>query len=262
MRTVSASNTSLGFIKLKGEDWLEKQRIAGKVAAGALMLLEGLVKEGSSLTLLEMNAKAEEYICDHGCQCTFKNYKSFPAGVCISVNHQLVHAIPTDYRLQEGDLVSFDLGATYHGAIADTALTTVWGEAKPEYLKLVQATEEALMRGIAAIQVGKRLGAIGHAIYRYSRDNGYGVITNYGGHSLDYDIPHASPFVANKATTDEGPRIQAGITLAIEPMLVIGDTTTWVADDGWTVHCKGMSAHFEHSVFVHEDHVEIITARN
>src|ERR1700729_1226601 len=118
------------LITLHGNDWLEKQRIAGKIAAGAISLLIDLVKQNSSLSMLEMNNLAEEYILDHNCQCTFKNYKGFPAGVCVSTNRQLVHGIPTDYVAKEGDLISFDLGATYKGVIADTATTIIYGEPK------------------------------------------------------------------------------------------------------------------------------------
>lgn len=251
-----------GFFKLKGESWLEKQRVAGKVAAGALLLLEKLVREKAPLTLSEMNGIAEDYIWQNKCIPTFKNYKgTFPAGVCMSVNKQLVHGIPTNYKLQEGDVVSFDLGTTFEGAIADTAITCVYGEAKAEHLKIIKATEEALMKGIAAIGVGKKLGVIGHAIFRSAKGNGFNVVDDYGGHGLDWNIPHASPFVSNKSDPEEGFRIQPGLAIAIEPMLVPKDTSTEISEDGWTVLTKEIGAHFEHSVYVHEDHVEIITGR-
>lgn len=264
----SLPSWSNGFFTLKNEDWLNKQRVAGKTAAGALMLLEGLVKEKTELTLSELNKLAEEYIQDHKCTPTFKNYKGhsltpFPAGVCISVNKQLVHGIPTDYKLQEGDVVSFDLGATHEGAIADTALTCIYGEPKKQdHVRLIKATQEALMKGIQAVAVGKKLGSIGHAIYRSAKGNGFNVIIQYGGHGLEWDHPHAPPFVDNKSEVDEGFRIQPNLTLAIEPMLTNGDTRTYVHGDGWTVMCEAeMSAHHEHTIFVHNDSVEIITWR-
>jgi methionyl aminopeptidase len=268
----SLPSWSNGFFTLKNEDWLHKQRIAGKVAASALMILENKVKSKTTLSLLELNSMAEEYIQDHKCIPTFKNYKGhgltlFPAGVCISVNKQLVHGIPTNYYLQEGDVVSFDLGATYEGAIADTALTCIYGEPKKQdHVKLIKATEEALMKGIQAISVGKKLGSIGHAIFRSAKGNGFNVITQYGGHGIDISsdgsgIPHAPPFVANKDDPETGFRMQPGLVLAIEPMLIIGSTETHLHGDGWTVCGMGISAHFEHTVFLHEDHVEIITDR-
>ncbi len=254
------------FVRLKNQDWLDKQRKAGKVVAETLALLEREVQNKTKLSLLELNNLAEDYIYSHNCTPTFKNYKGFPTGVCISVNKQLVHGIPSDYRLQEGDVVSFDLGATYEGAIGDSALTCIYGQPQSErHVKLIKATEESLIKGIESIQIGKRIGCIGNAIFNFLKKD-YGVITQYGGHGIDMSedgigIPHAAPFIANKSNVDEGIHIQPGLVIAIEPMAVIGDTKTHVDKDGWTVWGAGISAHFEHSVYVHEDRVEIITDR-
>lgn len=251
-----------GFFTLKGQDWLERQRVAGKVVAESLNMLQALVAQKNPWSLSKWSQMIDDWIVEQGCTPTFKNYKGFPAAVCISVNHQLVHGIPTDYKLQEGDVVSFDLGATYEGAIADSAITCIYGEPKKsEHVRLVKATEEALMRGIEAIAVGKKLGSIGAAIYKSAKGNSFNVIDDYGGHGLEWDKPHAPPFVANKANVDEGMRIQPGLAIAIEPMLVPGSTTSEVDKDGWTVVTRDIGAHFEHSVYVHENHVEIITWR-
>lgn len=263
MRVVGKNFPPNILVKLKNQDWLDKQRVAGKIVAKTLAMLQNEVCNGTQLTLIELNERAEALIYFSGATPTFKNYKGFPAGVCISVNKQLVHGIPTDYVLQEGDVVSFDLGATYEGAIADSALTCIYGTPKSDlHVKLVKATEESLMKGIEAIKVGNRLGTIGHAISRCAKGYGFGVINNYGGHGLDWDVPHAAPFVANKSTPEEGIHIQPGLSIAIEPMLVMGSLETKTADDGWTVLTNDIGAHFEHSVFVHEDHVEIITDRS
>jgi methionyl aminopeptidase len=250
-------------IHLKDDDWLFKQRIAGQVVAKTLKLLENLVLSKSTKSMLELNALAEEFIYFNKCTPTFKNYKGFPAGVCISINKQLVHGIPTDYVLQEGDVVSFDLGATYEGAIADSALTCIYGEPKSsEHVRLIQATEESLMKGIESIKIGNRLGCIGNAIYKCAKYHGFGLVSNYGGHGLHWDAPHAAPFVANKAEINEGIRISEGLSIAIEPMLTIGAPNTRVLDDGWTVVTNDIGAHAEHSVFIHKDSVEIITDRS
>lgn len=255
-----------GFFKLKNQDWLDKQRIAGKVAAGALSLLENFVKNKTTLNAKQLNNLAEEYIQDNNCLPTFKGYKGFPSGVCISINKELVHGIPKEYYFQEGDVISFDLGATYKGSIADSALTCIYGTPKTDqHVKLLRATEESLMRGIASIKVGNHLGCIGDAIYNFLKKD-YGVITKYGGHGIDTaedgtGIPHAAPFVANKSNINEGPRIQPGLVIAIEPMAVIGGTQTYIDKDNWTVVGSGISAHYEHSVYVHNDYVEIVTAR-
>jgi methionyl aminopeptidase len=251
-----------GFVTLKDQDWLVRQRIAGKICAQTLVALQKKVEEKTTDSLLELNEFAEKIITDAGGIPTFKGYKGFPAGVCISVNKQLVHGIPTDYHLEEGDVVSFDLGCTIEGAIADTAITCIYGQPKSEkHVTLLKATEESLMKGIEAIEVGKRLGSIGNAIYRCARGYGLSVITKYGGHGLEWNHPHASPFVENKSEPDVGIRIQPGLAIAIEPMLVTGSTDTRVLDDGWTVVTNEIGAHFEHSIFVHPDHVEIITDR-
>lgn len=252
------------LVKLKNKDWLDKQRVAGRIAANTLFLLENLVKNKTFHSMTTLNKVAEDYIFKNGGTPTFKNYKGFPAGVCISINKELVHGIPKDVVLDEGDIVSFDLGVTYQGAIADTAITCIFGKPKSEqHIKLINSTEEALMKGIEAIKIGQRLGSIGNAIYKSAKGNGFGVINNYGGHGLDWDIPHASPFVENKSDPSKGIHIQPGLTIAIEPMLVpIGSLTTRTSDDGWTVMTSDVGAHFEHSVFIHEDHVEIITDRN
>ena len=251
------------LVKLKNQDWLDKQRVAGKIAAATLSLLSDHVKDKTTLTYLELNQLAEEFITSKGGIATFKGYKGFPAGVCISVNKELVHGIPKDVKPEEGDVISFDLGVTVDGAIADTAITVIYGEPKSErHLNLVKATEESLMRGIQAIAVEKRLGCIGNAIYKYAKGTGFGLIHNYGGHGLDWDTPHAPPFVSNKADVEEGIHIQANLAIAIEPMLVLGSTNTRVLSDGWTVVTDDIGAHFEHSIFVHEDRVEIITDRS
>lgn len=251
------------FIDLKNNDWLEKQRVAGKVVANTLKILENLVLEKTTKSLLELNSIAEEYIFKQGCSPTFKNYKGFPAGVCISVNKELVHGIPKSYYLQEGDVVSFDLGATFEGAIADSAITCIFGTPKNElHCKLIKATNEALDKAIESIQIGKRLGIIGQTISKCARQYNFGLITNYGGHGLSWNNPHVSPFVANKASLDEGIRIQPNLSIAIEPMLVIGVPNTRVLDDGWTVVTNDIGAHVEHTIFIHETHVEVITSRD
>ncbi len=264
MRVMSERNfLENGLITLKDSNWLNKQRIAGKCVASTLMLLESMIKYKFEGTLLEYNNEAEKHIASFGCTPTFKNYKGFPSGVCISVNKELVHGIPSDKKLQDGDVISFDLGATYEGAIADSAITVIFGTPKSnKHVELIKATNESLLAGINAIAVDKRLGVIGNAISKKAKEYGFGLVTRYGGHGLEWDKPHAPPFVSNKASVDEGIRIQPGLAIAIEPMLTIGVPETKTLNDGWTVVTNDIGAHFEHSIYVHEDRVEIITDRN
>lgn len=256
------------IVRLKDQSWLENQRFAGKVAGKALCILEAEVKNKTRRSLLELDKIAHDYIVGQGCLPTFLGYKGFPNCACISTNKQLVHGIPTNYHLQDGDTVSFDLGATYKGCIADTAITCVYGERSEKQKRLIDATKIALQKGIDAIVVGKRLGVIGQAIYKYATEQGFGVIVPYGGHGIcttagGIGIPHASPFVSNRSTENEGIRLTSGMVLAIEPMLTVGSTKTSTSSDGWTVMCEAeSSAHEEHTIFIREDGVvEIITNR-
>jgi methionyl aminopeptidase len=253
---------SNGFFTLKSEDWLNKQRIAGRAVASCLNHLEQRVKDKTSLTMRELSLEAEQIISEYNCTPTFKGYKGFPEACCVSVNKELVHGIPKDYVLQEGDVVSFDLGATYEGAIADAAITCIYGEPKSKkHIDLVAATENALLKAIKAISVGKRLGVIGNTIHKSAKGDGFGLVTQYGGHGLEWNQPHAQPFVDNKSELDVGIRIQPGLSIAIEPMLTITTPETRILEDNWTVVTPDIGSHFEHSIFVHEDHVEIITDR-
>jgi methionyl aminopeptidase len=265
---VSNQFDSNAILILKDQFWLDRQRVAGKVVAEALSFLENLVKEKSTLTLLEMSKAAEELIIKNNCSPTFKGYKGFPEAVCCSVNNQLVHGIPENYQLKEGDVVSFDLGATFEEVIADSALTCIYGEAKdPAHFKLIEDTKFSLESSINKIKIGNRLGIIGETIYKIGKKNNYGVVSSYGGHGICLDshghgMPHAFPFVSNKDEAGNGVRFQAGMTIAIEPLFVLGgDNFTYIGEDSWTVYSRNISCHFEHTIFIHEDKVEIITLR-
>jgi methionyl aminopeptidase len=257
------------IITLKGVKTLKSYRAAGKIAAAALVLLEGLVKDKTIRSLLELDRIAEEFIITNKGIPTFKGYHGFPNAVCISVNKQLVHGIPSKYVLQEGDVVSFDLGVTIDGCVADTAITCIYGEPNSQQqADLVKCTEKALNNGIAAIKIGNRLGCIGDAIYRTAKKHNLAVVESYGGHGLDTaqdgtGIPHAPPFVCNRDIPDNGIHIENGLVIAIEPLFVIGSSNkTIVADDKWTVITQDISSHHEHTIFVHDNYAEIITDRS
>lgn len=259
---LQTSNIRNEFVGLKNQDWLDKQRIAGKVVANTLALLEDLVKERTTKSLIELDNIAKEFIITNDCIPTFLNYKGFPNSVCISVNKQLVHGIPTNYKLQDGDVVSFDLGATYMGAIGDAAITCIYGEPKSKtHVKGIETANKCLVNAISAISIGKRIGVIGDAIYKTAHSNGFNIIEQYGGHGLSWNKPHDAPFIANKSNQNKGIRIQSGMTIAIEPLLIPANclTTTKIGSDGWTVYTEDISYHAELSIFVHEDHVEIMT---
>ncbi len=255
------------LVDLKDDDWFNRQSVAGKCAADCIKLGSKLISEKTpNLSLKDIEAACLEVMEQQNCIATFKGYKGssagpgFPGAVCLSVNNQLVHGIPTDYILQEGDVVKLDLGATYQGAIADTATTVIYGEPKKqEHLTLIQTCKKALDNAIKAVAVGKQLGVIGAAIHHTVKNTRFGLITNYGGHGISENKPHASPFVPNKSQSNTGIRIQPGLTIAIEPMVVIGDNRTRKLADGWTIVTDGVGAHFEHTIFVGNDKVHIMT---
>lgn len=252
------------FIHLHHEDWLEKQRVAGQALAEVMQILQQLVADKTTMSLAEIDSLVDDEISKRKCYPTFKNFKGFPGAICISVNKQLVHGIPSDTKLQDGDVVSFDFGCTFEGAIADSAITLIYGEPlKKEHTRLIETTRDCLYNSIKAMAVGKPLGVIGNAIYRTAKQAGFNVITKFGGHGIDWNKPHADVFVPNRASPEEGIRIQPGLTIAIEPLLVPGNCTgnTRIDDDGWTVCTEDVGAHHEHSLYVHKDHVEIITWR-
>lgn len=252
------------FIPLHGIEWVERQRIIGQHLADIMGILQRLVAEKTQLTLLEIDALVEAEIRKRNCTPTFLHFKGFPASVCISLNQQLVHGIPSGTHLNEGDIVSFDFGITDDaGVIVDSAITLCYGEPTKEQAKFLADTQECLYNAIKAVAVGKRLGVIGNAIYKTATNAGYGVITKFGGHGIDLHTAHAQPFVSNRASPDEGIVIQEGLCIAIEPLLSIGSTDTLIEADGWTVKCLGtLSAHVEHTLYVHSDHIEVMTHRS
>ena len=254
------------LIRLKSPSFLFNQRIAGRIAAEAILLLKEYITNNTTKNLIELDDIVGKFIIENNCYPTFKNYKNFPNNCCFSINKILVHGVATKQILQKGDAITFDLGTTFNGAIADTAATFVYGESTIEQNKLIKATQEALYKGISVAKVGNRIGDIGHAIYKSAKGNGYDVYTRYGGHGICVNNdgtgrPHAPPFVSNRSLPHEGVRIQPGMTIAIEPLLTRGSTETYIANDGWTVEGKQLNCHFEHTIFIHEDHIEIITKR-
>lgn len=254
------------FVKLQGKDWLEKQRISGKVVGDGLRLLEKLVNDKTTKSLLELDKIIGDFITSNDCTPTFKNFNGFPNNCCMSVNNQLVHGIPTDYKLQDGDVVTFDFGATFEEVVSDAARTFIFGEPKfKQHIQLLKTTKECLIKAIESIEVGKHLGVIGDTIYRHGRNNGFAVVDVYGGHGIGLDgegkaCAHMPPFVSNRSNSNEGLRIQPGLVIAIEPLLVLGNSNkTYTSKDGWTVMAENICAHEEHSIYVHEDHVEVLT---
>jgi methionyl aminopeptidase len=217
-----------------------------------LKAFASFLKDADKISLKDIEKSSLDILKSMDCTPTFHNYKGFPGAVCLSVNKDLVHGIPSDYILQNGDVVTLDLGATFEGAIADAAFTCIYGEPKdPKHMEMLTLCQSALNAGINAVAVGKRLGVIGSNIFKTARDKGFGIVDEYGGHGINYNQPHAPPFVSNKSRDNEGPIIQNWMNFAIEPMLIMGGSNkTKIAADGWTVFGNDIGCHFEHSICI------------
>ena len=209
----------------------------------------------------ELNDIAEAYIRKAGGVPTFKGLYGFPATLCISVNDEVVHGIPRpDKILKEGDVVSVDCGTTYRAMVSDSAVTWPVGNITPDLETLLQATEAALMAGIAKMRPGNYLEDISGAIEDVCQAHGYGLVRNYGGHGVGRK-PHESPFIYNYRTGERGPRLEEGNVLAIEPMFNLGGDDVYTEKDDWTIVTNDHlpSAHFEHTVVVTKGEPEILT---
>src|SRR6266705_4721765 len=217
-------NNSL--IHLYDHQSLVKQKIAGRCVANILKECGKLITDKTpNLSLKDLEQITYLYTRNMDCTPTFLNYKGFPGAACISVNKQLVHGIPTNYILKDGDVVSVDVGANYNSKIADDARTWIYGSPKSkEHVRLLTTCKNALKSAIKNIEIGKHLGIIGYTIYNETKNSNFGLILNYGGHHVS-SIPHEEPFIANKAGQFEGHRMQVGEVMAIEPMLVLGNNT-------------------------------------
>jgi methionyl aminopeptidase len=232
-------------------------REAGRIAAIALAAGGKMIRPG--VTTAQVNREIERVIRSHGATPSFLGYGGFPASACISVNEEVIHGIPGGRALVEGDIVSIDVGAFYRGFHGDNAATFPVGNISPEKQKLLDITRECLRLAVAAAVAGKRIGDISHAVQHYAESNGMGVVRAWVGHGIGSKM-HESPEVPNFGKPGRGPRLQAGMTLAIEPMINFGTGDVLILDDDWTVVTKdgAPSAHFEHTVAITADGPPII----
>ena len=250
-------------IQVKTRAQLDLMREAGLVVARTLGLLAAAAKPG--VTTADLDAIAEQQITSAGATPSFKGYNDYPATICTSVNDEIVHGIPSQARrLQPGDVISIDCGAIVSGWHADAALTVGVGEISDERRRLLAACERALWHGLAQAKPGRRLTDISHAVERSARAAGrYGIVEEYVGHGIGTEM-HMDPAVPNYGRPGRGPLLVPGMTLAVEPMLVLGSRQTRLLDDGWTVvSADGTpAAHFEHTVAVTEDGPWVLTAED
>ncbi|WP_054025310.1 type I methionyl aminopeptidase [Bacillus sp. FJAT-28004] len=246
------------MIICKSESELRYMREAGRIVAETHRLMAQAVKPG--ITTSELDQIAETYIKSQNAIPSFKGYNGFPSSICASVNDELVHGFPGSRKLNEGDIISIDIGAQFEGYHGDSAWTYAVGAVTPEVQKLLDVTEASLYAGLALVKPDIRLYTISHAIQKVIEDAGFSVVREYVGHGIGADL-HEEPQIPNYGIPDRGPRLKTGMVLAIEPMVNIGERYVRTLEDNWTVVTEDGSwcAHFEHTVAVTEDGFEILT---
>jgi methionyl aminopeptidase len=246
------------MIEIKTDEEIELLRKSNLLLSATLANVAPLMKPG--ITTLEINRVAEEYIRDHGGVPGFKGYSGFPNTLCISVNDQVVHGIPSNRVLQEGDIVSVDCGVFMNGFHGDSAYTFAVGEISEELQNLIRVTREALFLGIAKAVAGNRIGDIGHAIQEHAEANRFSVVREMVGHGVGRNL-HEEPEVPNYGRPGTGPMLREGMTIAIEPMINLGRRQIYQERDGWTIRTADHkpSAHFEHSIAVRATKADVLS---
>ncbi len=252
------------MIFLKTEDEIELLRQSNLLVGKTLAEVAKLIKPG--VTTKQLDKVAEEFIRDNGAVPTFKGFPNpyggpFPASICTSVNDQVVHGIPNDIPLEDGDIVSVDCGTFMNGFCGDSCYTFCVGEVKPEILQLLKTTKEALYKGIESAVHGKRLGDIGYAVQTHSEAQGYGVVREFVGHGIGKEM-HEDPAVPNFGRRGTGTLLKKGMCIAIEPMITLGNRSIYLDNDSWTVKTRDhqVAAHYEHTIAIGLGKADILSS--
>jgi methionyl aminopeptidase len=247
------------MISLKSEKDLQMMRRAGKILAKIMQELQGRITAGISTR--EIDCMAGDLMKGEKVESAFKGYRGFPGQVCASVNEEVVHGIPGERRIREGDIISLDLGIKYEGYFSDAAITLPIGEINPRAKKLIEVTKRSLSEGVKQARMNNHLSDISYAIQNYTESQGFSVVRQFVGHGIGTDL-HEEPEIPNFGRPGQGPRLKSGMVLAIEPMINMGGWECETLDDGWTVVTKDRlpSAHFEHTVAITPSGPEILTA--
>ena len=243
---------------IKSKTEIEKMREAGKILAETFELLKKNIKPG--ITTNELDKLAEKYIRSKGAIPSFLNYNGFPKSICVSVNEQVIHGIPDNTVLNDGDIVSIDIGVLFKGFHGDSAKTFPVGEISPEAKRLIEVTRSSFYEGLKFAKEGFRISDISKAIEKVALNSGYSVVKDFVGHGIGANL-HEEPEVPNYFGSKPGPRLYKGMTIAIEPMIIDGGCEVEVLSNDWTVVSKdkGLSAHYEHTVLITSDEPQILT---
>lgn len=246
------------MITIKSKREIELLKVAGNIVYKTHKYLIPYIKEG--ITTKELDKLAEEFIRSQGATPSFKGYQGFPSTLCTSINSEVVHGIPDNRVLKNGDIISIDIGACYKGYHGDSAWTYVVGDVDDEIKHLLKHTEKSLFVGLEQVKPGNRVGDIGFAIEQYAKEHKLGVVKELCGHGVGTSV-HEDPEVPNYGTKNTGPRLKEGMVIAVEPMLTLGSPRIFVHDNDWTIDTEDgrPSAHYEHTVVVTEDGYEILT---
>lgn len=246
------------MITLKSKREIELLKEAGHIVYLTHQYLRPHIKAG--IKTKELDRLAEEFIRSKGATPSFKGYEGFPSTLCISINDEVVHGFPSDRVLQDGDIISIDIGACYKGYHGDSAWTYTVGEVSDDAKYLLEHTEKALYEGIKQAKVGNRIGDISYAVEKYATEHNLGVVKELVGHGVGTSV-HEAPDVPNYGTKGTGPKIRDGMVIAIEPMLTLGSPDIYIEDNDWTVKTvdSSLSAHFEHTIGVTNEGVIILT---
>jgi methionyl aminopeptidase len=238
---------------------IEKMRRSGLIVAGTLSKLRQIVAPG--ITTRELDVVAESTIRAAGAIPTFKGYRGFPASICASVNDEVVHGIPSDRCLKEGDIIKLDCGATLDGYVGDAAISVAVGKVSPEVARLLEVTRESLLKAIEKMVAGNRLYDVSYAVQQHVEERGFSIVRDFCGHGIGQRM-HEDPQVPNYGRPGTGPVLKEGWVLAIEPMVNEGSFEVKVLSDGWTVKTRDgkASSHFEHTIAVTEDGPRVLTA--
>ncbi len=249
------------MIELKSARELGLMRRGGHILADVMDRLRDTVKAGMST--LEIDEDVEAFITARGAKSAFKGYRGFPATVCISINEEVVHGIPSAHRrVKEGDIVGLDLGCIVDGYYADCAFTVAIGDVPPKVQQLLDVTRESLDQAIQECRPGRRLSDVSHAVQAHVERHGFAVVRAFVGHGIGRAL-HEDPQVPNFGDPGRGPQLRPGMVLAIEPMVTMGSWEVKVLDDGWTAVTRdgSLAAHFEHTIAVTEAEPEVLTSR-
>ena len=248
------------MITIKSEREIELMREAGKMVSMTHQYLKNFIKPG--ITTKELDRLAEEYIRKMGGVPTCKGYEGFPATLCTSVNDTVVHGIPDNYKLKDGDIITIDMVIGYKGYQGDAAWTYAVGEISDDKKYLMEHTEKALYEGVKQVKPGNRIGDISNAVEEYANKHHLGVVKELCGHGIGRDM-HEDPEVPNYGTKGTGPKLREGMVICIEPMLNLGTADIYMLDDEWTIKTDDgkPAAHYEHTILVTKDGYEILTPR-